>query len=706
MPTSVLDQPFADDLGSSTDESDESKGSQSRLDDRRRFTRATAIGGALAFVPFILVLLNFGRDPLRTATPSGEFSNFYDLQARALLDGHLDVPPGSLGIEAFIIDGQHFMYFPPLSALLRMPLFLFTSRLDGDLSAVSILIAWTITTVLVGMLLWRVRTILLRDRPLGRLEAWGYGAFMLAACGGSVLVYIASLPWVYHEAYAWGNACAIGAMFSLAGLIERPRVGAVIATGAWTTAAVLSRTTAGWACAIAILMCAAWFAMSRRGDDARRMWWMVAVAGLVPLLIGGIINWVKFRHPWMFPLEDQAWTQISDNRQQALAENGGGLVGPQFFTTSFVNYLRPDGIRFVSIFPYITLPARPAPSYNGAFLDESYRTGSVVAFMPGLFLLTLWGLGSTFRPKASERFRWLRIPILGALGMTVGVMFFGWISHRYTAEFFPVLIVAGTVGMFELGRRLDGPAPWVRRTALALIAGFALFGVAANTATAIHTERVTAQGSSLRNYVIMQERISGLTGNRLDAYVHQVSQLPPSAGTDELWITNNCSALHIATGNQYGPWLPVEARDVSFEVTVPLDAESSQASTIGQVELVSFDGVDELPLVLERTGPTTFRLAYGDGDDRVTWPSFTAQPGETFVISIRADTAAGRYNVTGPDSIVIPFAMSQLDDEWVARPTQLNISADAEADGTAQGLTVMRIDGPVPELCQRLLDGS
>jgi hypothetical protein len=122
--------------------------------------------------------------------------------------------------------------------------------------------------------------------------------------------------------------------------------------------------------------------------------------------------------------------------------------------------------------------------------------------------------------------------------------------------------------------------------------------------------------------------------------------------------------------------------------------------------LVTFAGVDELPLVLERTGPETYQLSLGEGEDRITWPSFTSPTGETFLISVRADTEAGNWNVHGPDSQVIPIAMSRLDDEWIARPTQLEIPADAETNELAQGLTVTRIDGPIPELCQRLLGRS
>ncbi len=69
------------------------------------------------------------------------FSNFYDIQARALLHGHVDVPAGSLGIEAFVEGSRHYMYFPPGPAFLRMPIFAITDSLDGRLTPLSMLLA-------------------------------------------------------------------------------------------------------------------------------------------------------------------------------------------------------------------------------------------------------------------------------------------------------------------------------------------------------------------------------------------------------------------------------------------------------------------------------------------------------------------------------------------------------------------------------------
>ena len=60
------------------------------------------------------------------------------------MDGHLWVPPGSLGIEAFHVDGREYMYFGPFPALLRIPVLWTTAEFDGRLTVVSMLLAYVV----------------------------------------------------------------------------------------------------------------------------------------------------------------------------------------------------------------------------------------------------------------------------------------------------------------------------------------------------------------------------------------------------------------------------------------------------------------------------------------------------------------------------------------------------------------------------------
>jgi hypothetical protein len=191
---------------------------------------------------------------------------------------------------------------------------------------------------------------------------------------------------------------------------------------------VLSRTTAGWACAGALLLLAVWCAI-RRPDDVPVRWvGRLVAAAVLPLLVGVAFNWAKFRHPYMFPLEDQVWTTVNEQRRLALEANGGDLVSPKILPATSAAYLRPDGIRFTQVFPWISLPARPASNYGGSFVDQSYRTGSITAFMPLLFLLSVWGCITTYRPNGVPGAPRLRIPLLGMLAIPGAILFYGYIA--------------------------------------------------------------------------------------------------------------------------------------------------------------------------------------------------------------------------------------------------------------------------------------
>ena len=155
-------------------------------------------------------------------TAAGVNADFFDLQARALFHGHLDVPPGSLGIEAFVVDGRHYMYFGPFPALLRMPVLLVTDRLDGRLTALSMLVGWFVLAAARDRAGAPGARRLRGDAPVGRFEAIGLAAVVATVTGGSTVVYLASQPWVYHEVYIWSTALTVATVASLIAAWDDP----------------------------------------------------------------------------------------------------------------------------------------------------------------------------------------------------------------------------------------------------------------------------------------------------------------------------------------------------------------------------------------------------------------------------------------------------------------------------------------------------
>ena len=62
--------------------------------------RATASGLALGSLAYFLSLTDYSNDLGRKGNPFGFASDFFDIQGRALMDGHLAVPPGASGSRA------------------------------------------------------------------------------------------------------------------------------------------------------------------------------------------------------------------------------------------------------------------------------------------------------------------------------------------------------------------------------------------------------------------------------------------------------------------------------------------------------------------------------------------------------------------------------------------------------------------------------
>ena len=185
--------------------------------------RAASVGAALGLIPFVVVLWDFGLDPLRRGTAAGTNADFFDLQARALFHGHLDVPPGSLGIEAFVVGGRHYLYFPPFPALLRMPLLALTDRLDGRLTAPSMLLAaLVLACALVRLAVARARGSSAAARRWGASKRSRSAPWSRSVLGGSTLVYLASEPWVYHEVYVWSAAWSVATLAGLVTRVDRP----------------------------------------------------------------------------------------------------------------------------------------------------------------------------------------------------------------------------------------------------------------------------------------------------------------------------------------------------------------------------------------------------------------------------------------------------------------------------------------------------
>ncbi len=532
---------------------------------RRRFTTAALIGTILAAIPFLWILFGAWEtpDPIRKTNYE---DNFYELQARAIFHGHLWLGQ-PIGVEGFVHGGHQFTYFGLFPSLIRMPILIFTSTLDARLTVPYILAAWLLTALFSSLLLWRVRILMRGSVAMGRAEASAFGLLVATVLVGSVFTILASLPYVFAEDLAWSICLTVGSMFALLGVLEAPSRGRVSFAFVLILCANLDRLTTGWACTLGALLIAGWFWLGRGGDENRRWWLPLLAVGLVPLAIGCVVNYLKFGVFFGLPVIDQVYTMQNAYRRKFLASHHNLEEGIDFIPSDALAYLRLDGLRFTSVFPFVTLPAAPATSVSGILFDRRYRTASMPSSMPLLFLLSLWGMVTSFRPRPIGRTALTRIPILVAGSAGAALLLWGYIAPRYLADFVPFLVVASAVAMVDIWRRLDGRSRRVRIGVFSAIGVVALFTIVANIGMAVVPNEEFSP-TQVYNFVNTQNSISNLTGHPIKANVRRGNELPPWAPAGQLFVIGDCDGLYYSTGESYATvpaqqytratWLPVQ----------------------------------------------------------------------------------------------------------------------------------------------------
>ena len=322
-----------------------------------------------------------------------------------MFHGHLWVANGALGIEGFVHGGHQYTYFGLFPSLLRMPILLVTSSLDGKLTASLHLVAWLVTGLFVSLLIWRVRVLVRGDRRhgLGGGDAYGVAG---GHHPGRHRVHVAGRqPYVFNEDLAWSICLTVGSLFALLGVIERPSWGRVTLAGVLILAANLDRVDhrmglRGRRRADRVLVR---LGAGRAGDTAGGA---LPVARRRPGSPGGRlcgqlrqvrcpVRRLEFR-PGLDPGQRlptrSSWPPTTTPRRASI-----------FVPSNLLAYLRPDGIRFTSVFPFITLPAGPPPGTGGGALRPSVPHGQPTASMPLLFLLSCWGMVTAFRPRPVGR---------------------------------------------------------------------------------------------------------------------------------------------------------------------------------------------------------------------------------------------------------------------------------------------------------------
>ncbi|MGH3579702.1 MAG: hypothetical protein ACRDU0_19395, partial [Mycobacterium sp.] len=244
------------------------------------------------------------------------------------------------------------------------------------------------------------------------------------------------------------------------------------------------------------------------------------------------------------------WTHVNAYRRHFLAANHNAEEGTIFVQTNLLAYLRPDGLRLTSVFPFITLPSTPPPALGGVLFDRRYRTASLPSSMPLLFLLSCWGLITAFRPKPVGKVAMTRFLLLASGSAGAALFLWGYIAPRYMGDFVPFLVLASAVAMADIWRRLENRKRSVRLGTLGVISAVALFTIAASIGTAITPAEEWNTPQVLR-YVETQKAISDATGISLTSSVHRGTSLPGWGPADQLYVIGQCDGLYISNGEYY-----------------------------------------------------------------------------------------------------------------------------------------------------------
>ncbi len=597
--------------------------------DRRRFVIAALCASIVAAVPYVWFLTSDWTGQFLPLRGIQFFSDFYDLQAQAMMHGHLWVPNGSLGIEGFIHNKHTYTYFGLLLSIVRMPFLLISPTLKGRLTAPSMMTAWALTALVTSMLIWRVRVLLRGSAALGMAETVSLGILVAAVQGGSVLLLLGAAPWVYTEDLVWSVPITVATLFVFIGILDRPSWRRVLTAGALVLAGVLSRPSPALACVVGALLIAVWFAVGWGGAEHRRWAVPMALVGVIPELVTVVVNYLKFGTLINgLPLAHQVWTRDNAHRRAFLAATGGKGYSFHFLPTTIWAYLQPFGLRAEPTFPWLTLPIQPPHVYGGFTVDIIYPTGSVPATMPLLFLLACVGIVVAIRGRPGRGAMLLRIPLLVAIGATLVDFLLGYIAPRYLADFMPFLILGSAIGMIELWRHLVGRGKWARYAAVAAAAVLAAFGflVNAGIAAAPVGEWSTTQAA---NYVRMIQSTSSSTS--FASQVERGPTLPYWAPQNEVYVAGNCGGLYLSTGLSYATvptsqaehdtWIPVElgpgsvhVYTVDFHEPITQLGDGTPLFTVGKDQiLVESDGGQDVSFLLEDPTFETHGQATGLG---------------------------------------------------------------------------------------------
>jgi hypothetical protein len=579
---------------------------------------------------YLLVATRAGTGITRTQFDNRAYSQFFDLQADALLRGDLALPENSIGIEAFVVDGREQMYFGLFPALARLPVSALTDAWFGELTVISSFLAWLVFVVSAWALTDRVAD------TADKISVPVVVVWKVAVALGTPMLMLAGPAWVFSEAIMWGVAATVLFQWRLYCELQEPSLRNELWLGAALVLAALNRPTLAIGCLLVTVVLVAIRARSDRPSAVRLGGW--ATASAVVLIVP---NLIRFGRPLGPPMELQVLSQVDEQRMRMLSYAGGDFVDVRYTPSTLLAYLRPDGVSVGSRFPFVDAPSDTPRVFLDAVFDITYRTPSIVATSTLLVAAAVVGavvaVGS-FRHEEATR----RLVLAAAAGVPAAATLFVWgfIAPRYLADFVALLVPLGVLGTVRLAAW--GATAERRRWLVGGAAVLAAWSVTANAAMAVSSSYVTGPDGGAAELVRLQGRGDWWTAERFadpEDFAFDRSDPPPPG---MIAVLGDCDAAYLSNGEPVDPWLalaygPADFRR-GFEVTLPdelFDASILLGSfTANEPNVADEPTAFELRLVTDPSGAT--RLELSDEFGMVPYP-LDVSVGESFELTVTSD---------------------------------------------------------------------
>lgn len=352
----------------------------------------------------LVVLLIIGRFWYEIYSYTGE-ENLYVHQAKAFLEGHLDIP--QYYHDVAIYNGRFYLPFPPFPALLLVPFV----AIFGIISTKPVLISIALSVLNVIILMRILKKLGIDSKTI----YWLVAAFFLGTAYWSA-AYLSYIVWLFAQ------VVAVTCMFLA--INEALGKGRGVLTGLYLGMAFLSR----YACIFAaiFLIAVLWenkFFTTRRSKLSNVLGFVISVGLCVCVFL--ILNWIRFGNVF-----ETGYNYISYAGFLKERFNRFGSFHPAYVPFNFINM-------FLQGFHIVFSP----PTYLRGFRMDPFGT-SITFASPFVFI--------AFLAKWKKRLLWtawisITIVLVHQL-FFIGNGYTQVNTQRYTLDFLPILILLVALG--------------------------------------------------------------------------------------------------------------------------------------------------------------------------------------------------------------------------------------------------------------------